>query len=583
MAARIAGLIVAMIFPAAAVADPVEPFLMELPGTASGASYVNDVSADGSVAVGACGIAGNATGGACRWVQGELEELPDVPGLRAFDRALAVSADGSTAVGSGQSEDGNEAVMWVGDEIVLLGDWPGGSFASVAYDVSGDGRIAVGVGSGPFSAPPPAIIWTRGEGMERVVDPQSRIEVLRALAISADGFTYVGYGNQRNPPPLRGRTYRVKDGAMELLPLLPGGNVTQPRDINADGSVVVGWGNSVGIHRTPFRWTTDGGIEALGDLGGRYGEAVGVSQDGGIVVGHGIPRTGPTAAFVWTERHGLQTLADYLADFGVPTVGWHLSSATAVADNGRQVTIVGNGLNPEGEGKPFMAVLPSSPCDDGYDNDRDGLTDLDDPDCRDADGRSESPTADDDRDGVPNEYDNCLGLSNPDQSDPDSDGLGNACDNCAYNPNPDQIDADGDTLGDACDPFPDDPENELAQCELDLDTILDGLEVCLARPEIPDGDGDGEADPTDACPETAAGEEVDDAGCSLSQFCGDIPLEVPQGYKLCTHSDWGNDEPLATPRDCEVERPRYRHRRDGRGDATCVPRDQRERRRWRWK
>ncbi|MBC7862545.1 MAG: hypothetical protein IAF38_06180, partial [Bacteroidia bacterium] len=38
--------------------------------------------------------------------------------------------------------------------------------------------------------------------------------------------------------------------------------------------------------------------------------------------------------------------------------------------------------------------------------------------------------ADDDEDGVDDEIDNCIGISNPDQSDEDCDSVGDACDVC---------------------------------------------------------------------------------------------------------------------------------------------------------
>jgi hypothetical protein len=71
---------------------------------------------------------------------------------------------------------------------------------------------------------------------------------------------------------------------------------------------------------------------------------------------------------------------------------------------------------------------------------------------------------DGDGDTVPDEFDNCPLVSNPDQLDTDMDGAGNVCDidddgdnvadtidNCPLNANPDQADFDADGIGDACD------------------------------------------------------------------------------------------------------------------------------------
>lgn len=43
-------------------------------------------------------------------------------------------------------------------------------------------------------------------------------------------------------------------------------------------------------------------------------------------------------------------------------------------------TIVGNGINPDGEQEGWVAVLPHQ-CDDGLDNDADSLADASDPEC----------------------------------------------------------------------------------------------------------------------------------------------------------------------------------------------------------
>jgi hypothetical protein len=77
-----------------------------------------------------------------------------------------------------------------------------------------------------------------------------------------------------------------------------------------------------------------------------------------------------------------------------------------------------------------------------------------------------TPVLDDDRDGVPNEEDNCPDTSNADQKDSDNDGEGNACDEDDDNDgvtddvekeigsNPENADTDGDGISDAKDARP---------------------------------------------------------------------------------------------------------------------------------
>jgi hypothetical protein len=107
-------------------------------------------------------------------------------------------------------------------------------------------------------------------------------------------------------------------------------------------------------------------------------------------------------------------------------------------------------------------------------------------------------------------------------TDSDGDGILDGFDHCPDDVNPNQEDADLDQVGDACDPFPDDPENDLAQCEVDLAASEDAnaqlttdllasqvrvaeleiaLDQCLNPPIPPtqcsdgiDNDGDGSID-----------------------------------------------------------------------------------------
>lgn len=63
-------------------------------------------------------------------------------------------------------------------------------------------------------------------------------------------------------------------------------------------------------------------------------------------------------------------------------------------------------------------------------------------------------TVDTDKDGLPDDHDNCPKVANTDQLDEDGDGVGDACDACPHIANAPATDSDGDGLPDACDPNP---------------------------------------------------------------------------------------------------------------------------------
>ena len=138
--------------------------------------------------------------------------------------------------------------------------------------------------------------------------------------------------------------------------------------------------------------------------------------------------------------------------------------------------------------------------------------------------------------------------------DSDGDEIPDGLDNCPSDSNTGQEDADADGEGDVCDPFPDDPHNGEAQCQLDLALALIELEECRDNSVFPDADADGEHDQTDYCPGTEPGAAVDTAGCSLPQFCSSKEVSKAVQRPACNRADWKNDEPVGNAKDCIVAR-----------------------------
>jgi len=109
-------------------------------------------------------------------------------------------------------------------------------------------------------------------------------------------------------------------------------------------------------------------IARLGVLPGHVdSRARAVSGDGSIVVGHSATEdfeisrdmvTGESRAFMWDAEHGLQNLKTVLGEgYHANVSGWQLLEAIGISADG--CTIVGNGVNPQGDIEPWMAVIPS--------------------------------------------------------------------------------------------------------------------------------------------------------------------------------------------------------------------------------
>ncbi len=84
------------------------------------------------------------------------------------------------------------------------------------------------------------------------------------------------------------------------------------------------------------------------------------------------------------------------------------------------------------------------------------------------------PTRDSDLDGVPDDSDVCIAVSNPLQGDQDQDRKGDGCDNCPVAANPGQEDTDQDGLGDVCD----------AVCSGGVVTQLTSIDPLAQRPGL---------------------------------------------------------------------------------------------------
>jgi len=327
-------------------------------------SHAYAVSADGSTVVGE----GESRYGAeaFRWTQaGGMVGLGYLSNLYAQSQAYGVSADGSVVVGVskvsiGTGTAGFEAFRWTqAGGMAHLGNFQPLPFESRAFGVSDDGSVVAGYGkreAGTGTSYFEAARWTNGGTvMEGLGDLPLGSTQSRAYGISGDGTVVVGQGTGASGP--EAFMWTDSDGMVGLGDLAGGTFESRANAISSDGSVIVGYGTSaLGVEA--FVWTDSDGMVGLDDLADGSFESVAnaVSADGSVVVGYGTSASG-MEAFLWKEKTGMRSLQTYLeGDLGLDLTGWTLTSAEGISANGG--TIVGWGTNPSGQEEAWLATIP---------------------------------------------------------------------------------------------------------------------------------------------------------------------------------------------------------------------------------
>ncbi len=244
------------------------------------------VSDDGSVIVSGLDLAFGKSE-ACRWEDGELVELPHLPGAD-LTSALDVSANGSVTVGHSGTEVATEAVMWTDEGIQRLADVfeddygldLGGWTLTSARGISADGQTLIGVAEmeNPYKLGLPI----RQGWIAHIPEPTTGGLVLAGLA-------GVAFGRRRRGS--RGSAGSVASGLMLLVTVLGFAQSAPaagprlealeflPSDVSGDGSVIVGYEpGETGLPDVVCRWE-DGATTALGE-----GVPAAVSSDGQAIV-----------------------------------------------------------------------------------------------------------------------------------------------------------------------------------------------------------------------------------------------------------------------------------------------------------
>jgi uncharacterized membrane protein len=309
------------------------------------ASFADAVSGNGRVVVG-WGWTRTAER-SLRWVGGGAIQKLDFEGKRAS--VAAVSGSGAILVGSirrpGTPDDAPlyDAFRW--KKYRGIDRLPSDPLGSIATGISGDASVVCG------SVAERAAIWTRG-AKPTEIGPPGIASI--ALAISPSGLHVVGSieipGSEENEAFLWSA-----DRGIRRLGFLPGHSRSVAVDVSEDGTAVVGTSLGDEVPRRAFRWTAEGGMASLAEVGDSS-EAVGVSADGTRVILNADVEDERTP-YLWDEALGARPLVEALAgEHGfVLRDGEVLERLTGISDDGS--VLVGHGYNRRG-GRGFRLTLP---------------------------------------------------------------------------------------------------------------------------------------------------------------------------------------------------------------------------------
>lgn len=331
-------------------------------------TFAYGISNDGEIVVGASysilpdgPYAGSAVLQGFRWENGEITGIGMLSTTSTIPWSFAtdISADGSTIVGYSMSDNafsmGWEAVRWSADgQIEALGDFIPTEYWSESKGVSGDGSIVVGVS------------YMTGQGFRwenGVLESLSTAAVHfgNATAISDDGTAIIA------DVIIDNIQYAViwKEGDIIEIAEFPVDGSIYPMNISGNGLFVVGEVYIPGVSDNGFIWSESGGLIEIESLGGFSIQVLGVSDDGSVVVGWSQDNAANPHAFIWTEENGTQKLQDVLENiYGLELPGWTLTSANDITPDGK--TIIGDGINPQGQREGWRIVLPSTMSSDNF-------------------------------------------------------------------------------------------------------------------------------------------------------------------------------------------------------------------------
>ena len=310
------------------------------------------MNSDGTMIVGT-----NSGGQALLWTEAQgIQVLGD-------GEAWEISENGMI-IGEIVNNDGNtEAALWENGSWTFLGNVEGGgtcdAFLSSGLAISSDGSTAVGMGW--INCSTEAFYWTESSGIVGLGQYGGNSE--KAQAVSGDG-NLIGGWNQSSSGSRRSCIWDAQ-GNITFIGS-PGGSETgEVTAITSDGSVVVGFGSGTGGNHTEgYIWTEEDGMTGLGvptnNAMFNRSNALDVSENN-IAIGQYLYQ-GMTQykACIYTEETGeFVNLQNYLIELGMTGLDdWDLMRGLAISDDGTVMAGFGNG--PNGFGGWIIRVIEES-------------------------------------------------------------------------------------------------------------------------------------------------------------------------------------------------------------------------------
>lgn len=268
------------------------------------------------------------------WTQGAgTEALANTPSSGTSSGAYGVSADGSVVVGVLGINPGQQGVNPVvfrrvhggADEVLPLA--AGMTYPNVT-GVSDDGQVVVGTVNGYGGGGRP-VRWI-GTAVAEMLPVYGAGPNAHAVGVNGDGGVIVGWSGFGYP--FDQVAVRWVDGQVESLGVPAGYVRTWATGVSADGSVIVGTAEGMGLISAAFRWTEAEGFTLLPNHSSPYAMASSVSADGRFIAG----RAGADSV-VWKDGEVYRVQADLLSAGQVVAPYSHLAGTVVISRDGRTI------------------------------------------------------------------------------------------------------------------------------------------------------------------------------------------------------------------------------------------------------